>query len=326
MLSAEEHPGIFYFMVGMIVLVMSGVGLSLLVDRRLKSSSGFSEAQRDVAMAEEELGSLRNYHAERSKLLESYGTRLSNGISGKNELREQLSTLRQHRSELDARRNRLQIEIPSLQEEFSRYRAEYRRQIWAAATGEKLGTLTIRGGRQYFDAVITRVSDVGIEIRHKDGIARVQAPDLDGKWQDRFQWSDEDRRARLNEELANHESIAAEPVPEKIPVADPLPIKRQDPAKPAETEADAAKWRTQIIAWRSNISRLTRERVEAQSQGNIPQSSVTGSLETWRAKSARLSGEIAKARTALSIAKSRLAQISPSDPLLRSPEHDPGEF
>lgn len=319
MVSAEEHPGIFYFMVGMVVLVMAGVGLSLLVDRRMKSSSGISDAQRDVAMGEEELESLRAYHADRSFILQNYGSKMKSGLVGQKELRQQLVLLNQRQSKLEATRSELSAAIPLLQDEFSRYRAEYRRQAWSGAAGEKLGTLTIRGGREYQDAAITRVTDVGIEIRHKDGIARIQAPDLGAKWQDRFQWSDEERRARLNQELADHQRIASDSPPETITPAEDPPVRGAVETAPHKNDADPTELRTQVIAWRSKVSRLTFEKSEAQSQASYgSQSSVGGSLETWRAKSARLTGELAKARAALSIAKSRLAEVSPNDPLLRT--------
>ncbi len=323
MLSAEEHPGIFYFMVGMIVLVMAGVGLSLVVDRRMKSSSSVSDAQRDVAMAEEELASLRAYHADRSFILENHGSKMKSGLADHKEIRRKIVTLNQRQAELEANRSSLQAALPLLKDEFSRYRAEYRRQTWSGAAGEKLGTLTIRGGREYQDAVITRVTDVGIEIRHKDGIARVQAPDLGEKWQDRFQWSDEERRARLNQELADHQSIAQEALPETNPPVDEPPVRRQEEVAPYDKKVDPTDLRAQVVAWKAKVSRLALERSQAQSQASYGnQSSVGGSLETWRAKSARLGSELAKARAALSIAKSKLAEVSPNDLLLRTPDRD----
>ena len=42
---------------------------------------------------------------------------------------------------------------------------------------------------------ITKVTEVGLEIRHEHGIARIQVSDLEGIWQQRFQWDDEERRS-----------------------------------------------------------------------------------------------------------------------------------
>jgi hypothetical protein len=55
---------------------------------------------------------------------------------------------------------------------------------------KKIGTLTLRGDREYREAVITRVTEVGLEIRHQHGIARILSAELGPKWQNRFQWSE----------------------------------------------------------------------------------------------------------------------------------------
>jgi len=318
MLSAEDNPGIFYFLVGMIVLVMAGVGLSILVDQRFKFSSGMSDIQRDIAMAEEELGSLKSYQEQRSRQLESFGTRLKSDSAANAELRRKATSLGKRQSELERSRDGLLATIPTIENEFSRYRAEYRQQTWTRVVGQKVGTLTLRGGREYQDVVITRVTDVGLEIRHKDGIARIQAPDLDTSWQDRFQWSDEERRNRLKEELANHESIAPPPPPAEM--VELTPATRPRPSADSRDDAKLQELRTKVIGWKGKVSRLTIERSEASSQSYNNQSSVTGSLETWKAKVARLNAEIAKAQAELVVAKSRLAAVSPNDVLLRTPE------
>lgn len=322
MLSAEDHPGIFYFLVGMIVLVMAGVGLSLLADQRFKFSSGTSDIKRDIATTGDELGSLRSYHQERSRQLENNSTRLKSDTSVHAELRRKSTDLGKRHSDLEINRDQLLKAIPLIETEFSRYRAEYRRQTWAGAVGQKVGTISIRGGREYQDVIITRVTDVGLEIRHKDGIARIQAPDLDPKWQDRFQWSDEERRNRLKEELANHDSIA--PPPPAATEEPLLPLTRFPRSADEPDDAKLQDLRTKVIAWNSKISRLQMEKSEAASQSYGGGNSVTGSLETWKAKSARVSAELAKASTELVIAKSHLAAVSPNDALLRTPEHGTG--
>lgn len=318
MLSAEDHPGIFYFLVGMIVLVMAGVGLSILVDQRFKFSSGMSDIQRDIAMADEELGSLKSYHEQRSREFENFGSRLKNDSAENAQLRRKATTLGKRQSELERSRDTLLAAIPAIENEFSRYRAAYRQQTWTAAVGQKIGTLALRGGREYHDVVITRVTDVGLEIRHKDGIARVQGPDLDHSWQDRFQWSDEERRNRLKEELANHESIAPPPPPAEV--EEFTPPTRTRPSSEDKEQTKLQDLRAKVIAWKGKVSRLQSEKSEALSQSYGGGTSVTGSLETWKAKAARINAELAKAQAELVVAKSRLAVVSPNDVLLRAPE------
>jgi|GEM_PF-1085210 len=321
MLSAEDHPGIFYFLVGMIVLVMTGVGLSLLVDQRFRFSSGANGIQRDITMADDELGSLRSYHESRAQQLESFGSRMKSDTSLNADLRRKSVALGKRQSELEQSRDKLLTAIPSLESEFSRYRAEYRRQTWAGAVGQKVGTLAMRGGREYQDVVITRVTDVGLEIRHKDGIARVQAPDLDSSWQERLQWSDEERRNRLNEELANHESIAPPPPAAEVEELPP-PTRLRSSVADNTDNGKLQELRMKVIGWKGKVSRLQSEKSDAVSQSYGGGSSVTGSLETWKGKAARLNAEIAKAQAELAVAKSRLSAISPNDVLLRTPERE----
>lgn len=109
-------------------------------------------------------------------------------------IRHQLENMSQRRIELVALRAKTQTAIAAMEQEFSRYRKGYRDQARAGAIGQSLGNLTIRGGREYRQAVITRVTGEGLEIRHENGLARLQAEDLAPALQERFQWNDEERR------------------------------------------------------------------------------------------------------------------------------------
>jgi hypothetical protein len=177
-------------MVGMIVLVMAGVGLSLLIDKRLQSSSGAIRLHREIEIAEEELFGLREWHQESSRALAERGPQLLAASAALEELQHQQQALRLRQSSAEARRRALLAEIAALEQDFARQRADDRRRTWLAAIGEKIGTLTLRGDREYHEVVITRVTEAGMEIRHQHGIARVLAADLGPKWQSRFHWPD----------------------------------------------------------------------------------------------------------------------------------------
>jgi hypothetical protein len=220
-------------------------------------------------------------------------------------------------------RRELGKRISSLEVAFSHYRAEYRRKIWLAAVGENLGNLKVRSGREYKQAAITRVTDVGLEIRHEDGIARIQAPDLDSKLQDRFQWSDEERRQVLGKEQQDLEGNANEAVPDNSTPADwtsksSVPEVSRFQTEIAPDSAEVAALRRLVVAWRVKVNLLSGEHQEAMSRaGYGSQSSVPGSLETWSARASRLGKALARAQGELAVAKARLAVDAPSDPLLR---------
>jgi hypothetical protein len=323
MLSAEEHPGIFTFMVGIIVLVMAGVGLSLVIDRRLNYSSGVVKKQREINLEAMELEHLTAWHSERSHLLNESELKLQKGAATNGGILGELKNLHQRQAVLEEMRRELGKRIFSLEDAFSHYRADYRRKTWLAAVGENLGNLKVRSGREYKQAAITRVTDVGLEIRHEDGIARIQAPDLDSKLQDRFQWSDEERRQVLGQEQQDLEGNAKEAIPDDSAPADwtsksSVPEVSRFQTEIAPDSAEVAALRRLVVAWRVKVNLLSGEHQEAMSRaGYGSQSSVPGSLETWSARASRLGKALARAQGELAVAKARLAVDAPSDPLLR---------
>ncbi len=321
MLSFDEHPGIISFLGGIVVLVMASVGLSLLTDLRLDSSSSVVKIEKEIALDQVEIEGLRALHVERSEFLNDAGS--PSAAEALAECLGELKTSRERKIFLERDIKRLRSETGELEGGFSRYQAEYRRKIWGAAINEKLGDLVLANGREYRDATITRVTDVGLEIRHADGIARIQAPDLDPKIQDRFQWDDENRRKILKQESAFLEGGHAgggEEVPAiaaGVPES-PIPESRQSLANAAPDTKELATLRRLVIGWRSKVATLRSERSLALSNsGYGNQTSVPGSLETWSAKAARLGNELLRASSELAVAKSNLAAVAPDDPLLR---------
>jgi septal ring factor EnvC (AmiA/AmiB activator) len=322
MISSDDSPGVFTFMVGLILVVFTGVALSLLVDRKFSFSKRVSGLAGQIEAGATELEQLKVTQLElESRLTETEPKRRAL-METRTSLDRKLPALTTRRKSLTDTMGNLKQTLPALEAEFARYRSAYRDAARAAAVGESLGTLTVRGGREYRQAVINRVTDVGLEIRHENGIARVQAPELDQAMQDRFQWEDEARRAKLNEENAAHLAMEDTPTPPEKPTR-----RTFDSPKPKDRtpDADAAKiesLRSKVIVWKTRVSHLKSERSQAVGAASYSsQSSVPGSLETWQAKSARLGSELAKASGELAVAKAALAAAAPSDPLLRP---DPG--
>ena len=330
MLSSEDHPGIFTFLVGMIVVVMTAVGLSIVADKHRIHAGGTGDLQHEVSTNATVISELTAQTAEQGQILENNGSQLHRSSLAHRELSAKLETFRQRQAMLEKSKVQAGAVIAALEESFSRYRADYRRKEWEGAIGESLGTLTIRGGRAFQQTSITRVTDVGLEIRHEHGIARIQAPDLDLKLQDRFQWSDEERRSRLAKEREDREgkpekTVAAEPevvesgeaVTETIPVPPALPVSRILKSKPDVDPEKLMLARLQVTGWRAKVSRLRIDRAEASSRAGYGKASVPGSLETWVARSARLGRDLFQAQATLAAAQADLATLAPNDPLLR---------
>ena len=324
MLSFDDHPGIISFLLGIIVLVMVTLGLSMVVDDRFKYSSDSVKTERETEQGSHELEELVALCEKRSAHLRESSQKPLGALKEYVEINSNLKTLHLRQVALVKERNRLRDERAVLEADFSAYRAKYRRKTWAAAIGEKLGQLNIRGGREYKDAIITRVTDAGLEIRHADGIARIQVSDLDRDIQDRFQMNDENRRKKLflvkqNMDLPSikNEATAVKAAdPGKSPdrfVTESKSFAVNSTPKPLEL----AELRRQVLGWQSKISLLKSEQRLAQfqsSHGN--QASVPGSLETWTARSERLYEELARAQVSLAVVKAKLAVVSPGDSLL----------
>jgi hypothetical protein len=307
MLSFDEHSGIISFLVGIIVLVMGAIGLSMVIDKRLKASSGIVSMHREIDQGSIELEGLISLRDERSRLLADLTPKQQAGSLASEAILGELETLRRRYTSLEMTEKQLRGAVGKLEEDFLDYREAYRRKIWAGAIGEQLGNFVLRDGREYRQATITRVTGVGLEIRHADGIARIQAPDLDLKMQDRFQWSDEVRQQILKNELENLKD-------EIIQEAAKPPARKLSPSPQSHTVASREvrkRLRHQVSAWQLKVDQLSSDKEDTESHyvyGN--QASVPGSLETWEAKVARFGKELTKAQGELAAAKARLASAS----------------
>jgi hypothetical protein len=325
MLSSDEHPAIFTYFVGLVVLVMAAVGLSLLIDKRFAFSTQAGAMKRELKLGDWEISELTVDYKNLSLQMQSSDFKLKGSSQTYQEVTSKLEKQQQRRADLGRTRSELVATIASLRQEFSKVRADYRHKTWTEAIGEKLGDLSVRGGRVYGQAIISRVTDVGLEIRHEHGIARIQWPDLDIKLQERFQWDEEERRKLLREEKGNRDGSPSESVIvssikliESSPVipTDAVPgVPERTPRKALNADAEkASALRKQINAWKQKIGMLRNDKAEADAHAGYGSShSVPGSLETWEAKAGRLGRDLTKARAALEIAKAQLTELAPTD-------------
>lgn len=322
MISSDEQSGLFTFLVGIIVLVMAGVGLSLLVDKRFRFSSDRSSNEAAIRVDAGEIEDL-------GTMLEGLRTRIAResparerAAGSQAETRARINHLESRLSELRSARAAAESGLAALEEAFASYRENHRRAEWARSVGESLGTLTVRGGKEYRQAVISRVTDAGLEIRHEHGMARVQAPDLDPALRDRFQWDDARRARLLAEERGMHQRVAPQPG-ETHEEPRPAAGSARRPAPPPSPDVDAlAKARNDVRLWQSRMLQLKSDHRAALANSSRGSASVPGSLETWSARAARLGADLTRARAALTTARQTLARLDPGDPLLKSDPDD----
>ena len=87
---------------------------------------------------------------------------------------------------MEATARSLKGEISALRAESGEVRAEWVRSVRSKAVGMRFDALSGRAGRNYEEVLITRVSDIGIEFSHRDGLARLSANDLSPSQLDLF--------------------------------------------------------------------------------------------------------------------------------------------
>lgn len=312
MLSSDDHSGLITFVFGLIIVVFAGIALSLVVDRRFSFSSSVSAMEAEIRSNESELERLKQACHEQSLILTEIGPEREMADAALKDFQKHAVEFRQQRDELVSERNSLRDSIPRLEEDFSSCRRKTREAIRNAAVGELLGTIPLPGGREFLEARITRVTDVGLEIRHAHGTARISSTELGPQFQERFQWDDEERRARLREEQAAREAMERMVENTKAPEKVELNVSAPEPDAQIIQQL-----RSKVIIWSSRISQLKIERSRAIGSSYGSQASPSGSLETWQARAARLAGEIARAEAELAAAKAALARVSPGDGLLR---------
>jgi len=185
----DNHSEMTSLVFCLIAVVLVGVGLAILVKRRYEYSTKLIEIQRESIFVQAELADMRSKHDSKAqRLLVSEARASQQLIDQKN-----YSTARQHdlerRTDLTSRRAVLTEALEKLEKEFTTCVNENRLKAREEAIGQKLESLTILSGRKYLQVTIVRVTDVGLEIRHTDGMARIAARDLDESMEQRFQWA-----------------------------------------------------------------------------------------------------------------------------------------
>jgi hypothetical protein len=315
MFSSRDSSDTFWVLACLALLVFAGVALSLMADNRFKISKGARLFKSELAADALSIESLtERVGAMKQELETAKATRSTEPLEERRVQREELAASARQLAGVVAD---LESELQALDEAYAGYRAEYRRTVWAAAVGESLGELRLRGGRVFSQAVVKLVTPVGLEIAHSEGLARIQAPELSPQLQDRFQWDAEERHAALEKEHKQGGQLAPRSAPTPVPAVAPAAMPAAPPAAAESAPADLASIRLRVSAWRVKVRNLREQVSEAKANARSgSRLSVPGSLETWQGRATRLEGELKQAELELTLARERLTRLSPGDPLL----------
>lgn len=100
------------------------------------------------------------------------------GDQGEAKLQADIKRTAARTAELTAERDALKQDLQIAKADMAAMKSEWMQAARTAATGREFATFTGVGGRTYENAVVTKVTDVGVEFRHSTGSARLAANDL----------------------------------------------------------------------------------------------------------------------------------------------------
>jgi septal ring factor EnvC (AmiA/AmiB activator) len=297
-------------MVGLLVLVVTGVALAVVVDQRLKSSSERISLEGDTAENSLVLEALRLEVSEARDRL-GVATRAAKEQEAQwSAVNPQLDELRTRVAELEASKAILEDELPELKTRFAEYRSTYRNGIRNAARGERHPSISTRGGMEYHDTTILRVTDAGLEISHSSGSARIASADLPAQWQERFRWNEDPRRIPEPPDPVREVATAEpDPLPPAVPTsAKPIPPSAQALAKQENLRAIYS----EISLWTAKIVNLREEIEQGHNAMNSGQKSVPRTLQTWAERVRQLETELEQANQQLARSRAKLAALRTS--------------
>jgi hypothetical protein len=292
--------------------VFAGIGISLLVDKRFRFSSGRASLEQELSDGRHHLDQLEvRRDAARERWTSEIGPRAGQDEELEFAARE-LRESRKRLGELRERRSELEAAIGAEDDAFRDYRAAFRQSARAAAAGERRDELTARGGKVYKEVTLTRVTSEGVEFSHSEGVSRLRPEELDPSWQERFQWHPEERIQAASGTKPAEGGQDATPTPPA-----PALSSAEDLAEQAAAKKLAGLRRDFAEALR-HLGKAEAELARARADAGANRGrSVPGSLETWEERVRYLEANSAKFRERYLAARGRLAAASPDDGLLR---------
>ncbi|MBK1884484.1 hypothetical protein JIN85_18860 [Luteolibacter pohnpeiensis] len=298
-----SHSGLLNAKGALIALVLVGTCFSVAVDYRdyVVKAREVDEQQAVIQELNHKLMESRQALSVKRQAEDAEAEIYQSMLSSVDGNAEKLALLESSKSDLEAGLN-------GLESEFEVYRKSYREQEFQTAVGEHYRHLTTSDGKVYDDVTIRKVTPVGLEVRHKSGIARIHASALPAKWQERFQWNDEERRGQLEKErlvlvMASIRKSEAEIAQSKLRRARAL-SRLNSEGKEKIREALSQN----VLKWDNVLLGLHDQLIDAKfaSKGHA---SVPDGLETWKTRMNRISRRIDYATQELHEARAKLDQL-----------------
>ncbi|MEP4078958.1 hypothetical protein [Haloferula sp.] len=320
MIGSGDNSGTISLLIGVVLVVFVGIGISLVADSRLSFGNTQSTINESIKSDRQKI---ENLTFSVDHLQNSWTRDHAPNIGQEQQISDlsgQTSRNRNRLAELRADKAGLEKSIIRIAQQNLDYRVHYKNQARADSVGESLDSITLTDGRSFRSVVIRGFDTSGLRIHHKGGSARIRYSDLPRAWKERFQWHPDEAKVRKPKPPAE---VASEGPETQIEAEDsetngqhdePAVSKKAHEAKDAEKVAEA---RSHYLIARKSYLDARNQASIARGHAYASNKSVPGSLETWAERAERMD-RISRQRHAGYIkARSALSSVSPGDPLLR---------
>lgn len=318
MLGSSDHSGAFALLIGLVLVVFCGIGISLIADRRFEFGASETSIKGSIA---KDLGRIESLKMEISNAEGRWQRDHAHAVDHDgmvSALAQRISESESKLAELRLQRQQLSRALDRVEKDFLAYRISYRRQARAASVGDTVDLLTLTNGREYRRVVIRGFDAEGLRIAHARGTARIPFCELPNSWKERFQW-------HPSETLDTKPKPLTKPSPVEAPATNeatiPEPRLEKRPARETSSgldTAELAQLRNHFLLTRGAYRDIQNQASIARRNATTSQKSVPGSLETWAERAVRLE-HLGQSRYSDFIqARTRLSAVSPDDPLLES--------
>lgn len=314
LLTSSRGPGVIGTALGLFVLLGFGVLFLMVTDERFMGWR--KDPAAEVREMEKEVTSLHG-RIEAAKSERDQQDKLARLADEFKSLRIQLDALQPRINEMRATREQAEKAIQQVGDDRVAYLERYRAAERGRAKGEKHERLELTDGTVYAPAEVLKVDAVGMQVRHSDGVKRIDWRLLPADMQDRFQFdASEMQQARqqeggaqsqlhlaagitdLQQQIASREARIADNTAKERELTEHLAALQQQQAsipqqlasKHAELQAEASKRLRNTDRIRRQINSLEQE------QQSLPGklAAAQADLAKRREESARMRGEIAQ--------------------------------
>ena len=341
--AGDDNSTCILFLLGMIVLVFVGLGLSLLVDSSIKlpdfnASSAKLRAENDTLCRKMDDLEMKLVVQERQ---DTQAEKNREAVTLREDLEKQLASANQEIPILQRLIKEAEESIQLITKGRETYRLQYRDHVRAVAVGETYDNITSTRGKTYKSVSIHEVSPLGISIAHEAGAMRLGFSEMPAEWRKKFMFTanevaeatlvEQKRLQKIGREMARREKEIRKVNATKSRSAEISRLRSQIATltvKETSAKLEASLAQSKVASqnalaqsrafsqssyrrYNSSSGTFSTYRPRYRITSNAKQS-VPGSLETWDQRAVRYQRTATRYGAQLVNLRSRLESLDPS--------------